>query len=185
MKKSLLALLVSVALVVPVIAATGNAAEKVNAETVGAFAVKLAAALGTQAGSEQAAVASLRSAGVDLKADLGARLTEAEAARILADLGMQVAAPTSPSNEVSSGKATQLAAAAGLSLSASSGIAISANDLPVQCLLEPNHGQCMGCCKPALGFDPDAPKAGQVSKFCAQFCKNLQEPPPSDEEPMP
>ncbi len=183
MKKSLLALLVGVALVIPVVAATGNAAEKVNAETVGAFAVKLAAALGTPAASEQGAVASLRSAGVNLKADLSTRLTEAEAARILSDLGVKVAAPSSPSNEVSSGKASQLAAAAGLSLSASLGVEFSANDLPVQCLLEDNHGQCMGCCKPALGFGEG--DTGKISKFCAQFCRNVQEPPPSDEEPMP
>ena len=181
MKKTLLALLVSVVLAVPVVAATGNG----NSETVGGFAVKLAAALGTPSDSEQAAAASLRSAGVSLKADLNARLTEAEAARILSDLGMNVAAPASPSNEVSSGKSTQLAAVAGLSLSASPGLETSHDELPVQCLLEKNHGQCVGCCKPALGFVDGEPRAGQIVKFCSQFCKNTQPPPPSDEEPQP
>jgi hypothetical protein len=188
MKKSLLALLVSVALAVPLVAATDNAAEKVNAETVGGFAVKLAAALGTPASNEQAAAASLRSAGVDLKANLSARLTEAEAARILSDLGMKVAAPTSPSNEVSSGKSTQLAAAAGLSLSASPGLELNGSELPVHCLLEKNVGQCVVCCKPELGYDPDLPRAGQITKFCTQFCKNTEPPcssPPCDEEPQP
>ena len=185
MKKSLLALLVSVALAVPVVAATGNAAEKVNAETVGGFAVKLAAALGTPASNEQAAAASLRSAGVNLKADLSARLTEAEAARILSDLGMKVAAPTNPSNEVSSGTSTQLAAAAGLSLSASPGLETNGDDLPMYCLLEKNVGQCVVCCKPALGYDPDLPAAGQITKFCTQFCKTYEPPSPSDEEPQP
>ncbi len=183
MKKGLLALLFIVVLIVPVIAVTGTASEKVNdAETVGAFAVKLAAALGTPASNQQAAVASLRSAGVDLKADLSARLTEAEAARILADLGMKVAAPSSPSNEVSSGVATQLAAAAGLSLTASPGIE-TGGELPMECLMEKNHGQCTVCCKDDLGDNSDAPI--QLARFCAEFCKSTAPPPPSDEEPQP
>jgi hypothetical protein len=184
MKKILLALVVSVALAVPVVAATGNAVE-VNSETVGGFAVKLAAALGTPASSEQVAAASLRSAGVSLKADLSARLTESEAARILSDLGMKVAAPSSPADEVSSGKSSQLAAAAGLSLSASPGIETAGADLPVHCLLERNIGQCVNCCKPELGFVEGADRAGQIVKFCTQFCKNTQPPPPSEEEPQP
>lgn len=184
MKKTLLALLVSVALAVPVVAATGNAVEKVNGETVGGFAVKLAAALGTPVASEQAAVASLRNVGLDLKADLNARLTEAEASRILSDLGMKVATPSNPSGEVSSSKSTQLAAAAGLSLSASPGLESVGADLPVQCLLEKNHGQCVNCCKPIVGWY-DGCSCGQLVKFCAQFCKSTEPPPPSDEEPQP
>jgi hypothetical protein len=188
MKKSLLALLVSVALAVPVVAATGNAAEKVNSETVGGFAVKLAAALGTPASSEQAAAASLRSAGVSLKADLSARLTEAEAARILSDLGMKVATPSSPADEISNGKSAQLAAAAGLTLSASPGIETTGGDLPVHCLLEKNLGQCVGCCKPELGFVEGDDRAGQIVKFCTTFCKSTEPPcpsPPCDPEPEP
>jgi len=184
MKKILLALLVSVALAVPVVAATGNAGDIANPETVGGFAVKLAAALGNPSGSEQAAAASLRSAGVSLQADLNARLTEAEAARILSDLGMKVAPPSSPANEISSGKSTQLAAAAGLSLSATPGIEVNGGTLPIQCLLEKNHGQCVNCCKPALGFLPNNGD-GKIASFCAHFCNATQPPPPSDEEPQP
>lgn len=181
MKKGLLALLLSVVLIVPIMAVSGSSTGKVEAETIGAFAVKLSAALGTPAGTEQAAAAALRSAGVTLNADLGARLTEAEAARILSDLGIKVAAPASPGNEVSSGQSSQLAAAVGLSLSTSPGIETGA-DLPVGCLLERNHGQCTNCCKDDLGADPDAPE--QLARFCSQFCKNTEPPPPSDEEPQ-
>jgi hypothetical protein len=187
MRKGLLALLFSVVMIVPVMAATGTAAEKVESETVGAFAVKLAAALGSPAGNELTAAASLRSAGVDLKANLSARLTEAEAARILSDLGMKVAPPSNPSGEVSSGKSTQLAAAAGLSLSASPGLEANGSDLPVYCLLEKNIGQCVVCCKPELGFVEGDPRAGQITKFCTQFCKNTEPPcssPPCDGEPQ-
>jgi hypothetical protein len=188
MKRGSLALLCSIVLMVPVMAASGSDSQGVSSETVGGFAVKLAAALGTPAGSEQVAAASLRSAGVSLQADLSARLTEAEAARILSDLGVKVAPPSSPADEVSNGKSAQLAAAAGLSLSASPGIDTTSDDLPVHCLLEKNQGQCVGCCKPELGFVEGDPQAGQITKFCVQFCKTSEPPcpsPPCDPEPQP
>ncbi len=182
MKKGLLAVLVSVALVAMAVAATGTSTQVANAETVGGFAVKLAAAMGTPVSSQEMAVATLRSAGVNFDTNVSARLTEGNAARILADLGVSVAAPSNPAGDISLGKASQIAASAGLSLSAGPGIT---TDFPLQCLLEKNHGQCVGCCKDALGFDPEAPKAGQVSRNCSRFCKSTQPPPPSDPEPEP
>ena len=186
MSKGLLALLCSIVLMVPVMAAaSGSAPESAAVETVGGFAVKLAAALGTPASSEQIAAASLRSAGVSLKVDLSARLTEAEAARILSDLGMKVAAPTNPAGEMSSGKSSQLAAAAGLSLSATPGIEQVGDDLPVHCLIDSNRGECVNCCKMALGFHEGDDQAGQITKRCGQFCKLIQPPVVSEEEPLP
>jgi hypothetical protein len=142
--------------------------------------VKLAAALGRSASDQTAAVASLRAAGVDLDQNLSARLSEGEAARILSDLGMKVVASSEPSGEISIGRATHLAALAGMS--SSPGIDLESNDLPFQCLLERNHGQCMGCCKTALNFGEE--ETGAISRLCAKFC-HLPPPSPSDPEPQP
>ena len=63
MKRTLLALLISVALIVPSLAASADGAK--NVETVGGFAVKLAAALGRSPATPEAAAASLKKAGVN------------------------------------------------------------------------------------------------------------------------
>jgi hypothetical protein len=48
-------------------------------------------------------------------------------------------------------------------------------DLPTQCLLEKNIGQCMTCCMEAV----DVP-----AYVCAHFCRNPPPPPPGA-EPQP
>jgi len=198
MKRTLLALLISVALVVPSLAASGDGAK--NVETVGGFAVKLAAALGRSPATPEAAAASLKKAGVNLTADLGAKLTQGTAARILADLGVQVVDPATPGQNITVGSSSQLA----LSLSRSSGLVSGdgkppgpgPGELPVACLVAQNKGECNDCCIADTGCgdireDPltGDPLPGDQPPFpcnhCSKFCNDFDPQPPSDEAPMP
>ena len=198
MKKTLLALLISVALVVPSLAASGDGAR--NVETVGGFAVKLSAALGRAPATPEAAAASLRRAGVNLTADLGAKLTHDTATRILADLGVKVANSATPGNEMTVALSSQLALTLGRSnaLVGTEGMAPApdATDLPTECLLEKNHGECQECCKlatlcgdiiddPNTGDPLPIPQPAFACNVCAKFCKTFEPPPPSDEAPLP
>ena len=180
MKKTLLALLISVALVVPSLAASGDG--KANVETVGGFAVKLSAALGRNPATPEAAAASLRRAGVDLKADLGAKLTQGTASRILGELGMKVVNPETPEANVTVGVSSQLA----LSLSRSNAL-VGTDDkppgpgpgeLPVQCLVAQDKGECNDCCIATTG-------CGDIREDPLTGDPLPGPQPPSDEAPMP
>jgi hypothetical protein len=160
------------------IAVAGSSA-KAAKTTVGDFAVQVATALGDATPDAQKAAATLRSRGVNLSANLGATLTEGEAARIMADLGVAVAAPSEPSTPVSTVKAAVLA---GMMTNAT-GARTQADGLPTQCLSSKNRGNCQDCCKAATGCG--APPAPFDCNTCSKFCKNNVPPVPSDPEPTP
>ena len=196
---------VAFVLAVSSLAASGDEARgkvETKVETVGGFAVKLAAVRGRAASTPEAAAASLRSAGVNvnLTADLGAKLTHDTATRILADLGVKVANPAAPENEITVALSRQLA----LSLSRSNILVGTAGmppapdptDLPMDCLVAVNFGTCQECCKVATSCgnireDPDTgdPLPGSQPPFpcnhCAKFCKSFQPPDISPEAPQP
>lgn len=180
MKKSILAIAVAALIVAPVFAAPADSA-KSSAVSMGDFAVRLAASLGTKPVDAKAAVETLKVRGARIReANLGAPVTEGEAARILSDLGVAVTTAT-PGKSLSAGKADQLLSAASLGLAAST---VAAVELPAHCLLERNRGQCDTCCTTFLGCDSDpTPCSGGA---CAHFC-NAVSPPgqASPSEPQP
>src|SRR5262245_45475221 len=136
-------------------AAIAGTSAKAAKTTVGDFAVQVATALGDATPDAQKAAAALRSRGVKLSADLGATLTEGEAARIMADLGVSVAAPAEPSTPVSSVKAAVLA---GMMMTNATAARTVNDGLPAGCLTSRNRGQCVECCKAAtLCGAPPAP----------------------------
>ena len=53
--------------------------------------------------------------------------------------------------------------------------ATAQDDPPSECLLLPNHGACVNCCKASTGLP---------GKFCSKFCSAHVPPPPSG-EPQP
>jgi len=174
MRKSLLVLTVSSALTVAAFAVASNTQK--STVTVGDFAVRVTKAIGQPVSTPSAAVQSLKSLGVKIN-DANARLTEGTAAQILADLGLRVST-ANPGSAVSSGRADQLAAVAGLASSASS---ISpATDLPTQCLDNFNRGLCVDCCKTALGC-LNLQAQCEFSTPCAKMCKQV--PPPGQASP--
>jgi hypothetical protein len=160
------------------VAVAGTSA-KAAKTTVGDFAVQVSTALGDATPDAQKAAAALRSRGVNLSANLGATLTEGEAARILADLGVSVAAPADPSTPVSTVKAAVLA---GMMTNAT-GVRRQADSLPTQCLSSVDRGTCVDCCKAATACGP--PPAAFDCNVCAKFCHNNVRPIPSDPEPTP
>ena len=160
------------------VAVAGTSA-KAAKTTVGDFAVQVATALGDATPDAQKAASALRARGVNLSANLGATLTEGEAARIMADLGVSVAAPADPSTPVSTVKAAVLA---GMMTNATSARTV-ADPLPTQCLSSKNRGNCQDCCKAATLCGP--PPAAFDCNTCAKFCKNNVPPQPSDPEPTP
>ena len=168
MRKSYLVLAACTALTVTAFAASGSVQK--SKVTVGQFAVKVSKALGNPAADERAAVDSLKALGVTV-GDASASLTEGVAARMLADLGVQVSTK-SPDSAVTSGKADQLVAVVGLAGSTIS--TLPAADLPTACLNNKNRGGCVDCCKAALGGD-------EFSTTCAKFCKAVL--PPGQESP--
>lgn len=168
MRKSYLVLAACTALTVTVFAASGSVQK--SKVTVGEFAVKVTKALGKPAADERAAVDSLKSLGVSV-GDVSASLTEGAAAKMLADLGVQVSTKN-PGNAVTSGKADQLAAIVGQAGSTIS--VLPATDLPTACLNNKNRGICVDCCKAALGGEA-------FSTECAKFCKAVL--PPGQESP--
>lgn len=181
-KKPLLVLALCAGLTVAAFAAPGAPANTGKA-TVGDFAVKVAVALGYTAPDSKAAVEALKARGVNMGADLSAVLTEGEAARILADLGMAVAAPANPATTVSTAKAGFLA---GTVASAATDSFVPELDLPTYCLSSQNRGNCVNCCKDAVGPLPDnGGGTRSAGKECSKFCKANVPPPPSPEEPAP
>ena len=169
-----------------------------NVETVGGFAVKLSAALGRSPATPEAAAASLRRVGVNLTADLGAKLTQGTAARILADLGVKVVNPATPEENVTVGLSSQLA----ISLSISNGLVGSdkkppgpTDPLPAHCLNATEKGICNDCCIDETGCGDiredinGEPLPGPQPPFpcnhCSKFCNSFEPQPPSDEAPMP
>jgi len=179
--KALVVLALSLGLVAAAYAAPAAAPAKTGKTTVGDFAVRVAAAFGTEEPNASKAVEALRSRGVDLSVDLGAPLTEGTVARIMSDLGMKVAAPANPNAPVSDAKAGYLAGVIGTQAVAS-GISIETG-LPNNCLSSRNRGQCVECCKAATLCGP--PPAAFDCNMCSKFCKNNVPPTPSDEEPAP
>jgi hypothetical protein len=94
-KKPFMALALCACLTVAVFAAPAAPAKK-SPVTVGDFAVKVAASLGYEVPNATAAMNSLRGRGLAIGTDAGAMLSEGEAARIAADLGVSIVAPSNP-----------------------------------------------------------------------------------------
>ena len=82
-KRGILVLAVCAALTL-----TSFAASRQEGPTVGTFVQKLSVALGHPATSPEVAARELRKLGVNLNADLSARITEGRAAEILRDLSI-------------------------------------------------------------------------------------------------
>jgi hypothetical protein len=165
-------------MVVGVYAAPSTPA-KAKGVTVGDFAVKVAAVLQYDTSTPQEAASALAHRGINLSADLSSTMTQGEAARVLADLGIDAVAPKNSSDPVSAQQAGTLA---GL-ISTMSTSSTIATDLPTQCLSSKNRGVCNDCCTAATGCgNPPAPFTCNV---CAKFCKNNVPPPPSPGEPTP
>jgi len=148
------------------------------ASTVGDFAVKVAIAMGYEAPSATDAAATLRSRGVDLNADLGARLTEGDAAAVLERLGVPVVSPGDPGRLVSASKATALAGFASAAVNHSGGNGTDDLDLGpfLACLHSDNYAACVNCCQ---GIIPDGP--GRL--ICPLVCKLNKPPNPSASVP--
>jgi hypothetical protein len=145
--------------------------------------VKVATALGYATPDSKAAAEALKGRGVNLVADMSATLTEGEAARIMADLGMSVTAPTNPGATVSISKAGFLAGTIGSANLESINPEV---DLPSECLSSINRGNCVNCCKAAVGQLLNGQgNLRDAGKECSKFCKANVPPPPSPEEPAP
>lgn len=172
-KKLLLVLALSAGVAVAAFAAPGAPAAPAKA-TVGEFAVKVAGALGLEATDAKAAATALKGRGVTFAADLSATLTEGEAARIMADLGVAVVAPANPAAPLSAARAGSLVASIPTSASIEG---ISPQDEgPTQCLSSVDRGTCVNCCKTATGL---------TGKYCGHYCHANVAPPPSPGEPTP
>lgn len=172
MRKYVLILAVTAALIAAAFAATGSAPK--STITVGDFAVKVSRALGKPAPDQRAAVESLKSLGVKL-GDTNASLTEGMAVQVLADLGVRVST-ANPSSTLTPGKADQLAVVVALDSSAAS--TLPADGLPTQCLVGSKQ-QCKTCCWAATGCNVD------MCPECTKFCKVLPPGHPSPDDPLP
>jgi hypothetical protein len=198
MRKSFLPLMVSAMLTMGVCAAAATAGKVPDGETVGGFALKVAAAYGADAKDQTAAVTALKALGVYFEQDVSARLTEKQAVRILADLGLAVVPPASPDKPVSVAMANLLATRVGLTCA--KGSTPPPNGMPTQCLSSKNRGACVECCKEATrcgthgddhhgddhhGKDHghDDHGGGFDCEVCAHFCKANVPPPPSPGKP--
>ena len=182
-KKPLLVLALCAGLTVAAYAAPATSVNAGKA-TVGEFAVKVATALGYSTPDSKTAAEALKGRGVNLVADMSAPLTEGEAARIMADLGMSVTAPVNPGATVSTSKAGFLAGTVGAMTLESISPEV---DLPQECLTSVDRGTCVNCCKAAVGQLPNASGNGlrDAGKECSKFCEANVRPQPSPEEPTP
>jgi hypothetical protein len=181
-KKTLLVLALCAGLTVVAYAVPGTSA-KAGKATVGEFAVKVATALGYTTPDSKAAAEALKGRGVNLVADMSATLTEGEAARIMAELGMTVAAPPNPGATVSTAKVGFLAGIVG---SASLESIASDIDLPEECLTSVDRGACVNCCKAIVGQLPNPSGQGtrDAGKECGRFCRdNVSTPSPVEPAP--
>ena len=195
MRKSLLVSMLCAAVSAAAFAAGTPQTGAGTAETVGGFALKVAAAYGADARDQSAAAAALQALGVSLGPDLGARLTEGQAAGILADLGLKVAPPAAPGNTVSVGMADRLATRVGLTCAKGSNP--PPGGMPTQCLHSKNRPACEECCAQAThcgsqdhgggkGDDHghgDDHHGGFGCDVCKDFCKANVPPPPSPGKP--
>ena len=177
MRKSFLAAAVATAVTVAVFAASSGTRGPI---TVGQFAVKVSRAMGNASADQRAAVSSLKKLGVNLGSDLGATLTEGQAARIMSDLGLRVVT-AHPDSAMSSAKADQLAGMAG-SVSIASVVPADVT-VPPACLQQRNRGQCDTCCTNfliSINIDPN------TTPVCAKACKIVLPPgKQSPSEPQP
>ena len=144
--------------------------------TVADFAVMLSSASGGVKSLDAGkAVEALAKAGVPL-GDPSAVLTDAKLVEILGHYGVRAKA-SNPASAVSQGKAEAAillidpANAGKGQTAARAGTGAQSLD---DCLVQPNHGQCVGCCK-----DLGGTSALQCTRFCMQINK------PSESEPLP
>jgi hypothetical protein len=182
-KKPLLVLALCAGVALAAYAAPGTSTAAGKA-TVGEFAVKVAVALGYTPVDSKAASVALKGRGVNLPADMSATLTEGDAARIMADLGMAVTKPTKPGAPVSTAKAGFLAGM--IETTALDGPTIESVELPQECLHSVDRGTCVNCCKNIVGQLPDEGQGTRdAGKECGRFCQDNVATPPSPEEPTP
>jgi hypothetical protein len=153
--------------------------------TAGGFVTRLAQVLGQDARDAQSASKALERYGMLPLQDVSSPLTDGLVARIAADLGVAIQTPANPQSTVSSARGAALASLIGMSvLSKNTGLADV--EPPTECLRSENRGQCMDCCKEAVGPLPDgAGGTREPGRECAEFCKSNTEPPQSDPEPQP
>jgi len=175
MRKPFVALAVSAVLTVAVFAAAGSSSVKSSSVTVGDFAAQVAVALGYEVPNQKAAVDALRNRGVNLTVDLNTQLTDGQVARMMSDLGIQVAAPANPASPVTQARASVFASTIGTTESLAS-TATENVEPPTQCLSSADRGTCVNCCKAATGL---------TGKYCGRYCHANVPPPPSPEEPTP
>jgi hypothetical protein len=173
MRSSKWALVLALVVAVPLTAYAGVSKAKDQSVTAGDFAVLLAAATGKGRDlSAEAAVESLRKAGVPI-GDVKAVLNEKDLAAILDHYGVRTVTKD-PGRVVSVGRAESALLAAGTQLASSATAAPGPDQSALDiCLVEPNHGQCVNCCK-GLGGKPTD---------CAKFCFAINKTSPS--EPLP
>jgi hypothetical protein len=176
MRKPFVALAVSAVLTVAVFAAAGSSSVKSSSVTVGDFAAQVAVALGYEVPNQKAAVDALRNRGVNLTVDLNTQLTDGQVARMMSDLGIQVAAPTNPASPVSQASASIFASTIGSTDSLAAPSTESTVPPPTQCLSSADRGTCVNCCKDSTGL---------TGKYCGHFCHANVPPPPSPTEPTP
>jgi len=143
--------------------------------TVGDFAVMLAATTGKGPALEvKSATDALVKAGVPL-GNPRATLSEEKLVEILGFYGVRVKSST-PQQAVTRSKAESALGLVGGALN--TGISTMGSGSPSpsgpldDCLAQPNHGQCEGCCK----------NLGGEANTCAKFCFQIRT---SDGEPLP
>ncbi len=179
-KRTIMVLALAASLMVVGVYAAPSTPAKAKGVTVGDFAVKVAAALQYDASTPQVAAGALERRGINLAADLSAPMTQGEAARVLADLGIGAIAPKNSSDPVTAQQAGTLA---GLISTMSVSSTADGPALPDQCLHSVDRGTCVECCKVQTQCGP--PPAAFDCNRCAKFCHNNVPPPPSPGEPTP
>ena len=181
MKRAISILTSALIATVMVSAAVGSPVAK--AGKVGEFVVQLAAAMGQDAKSVSSASRSLERMGVRLSVDAETPLTEGLVARIATDLGIGMVPPANPNAPVTAPRASTLASLMGTSVVERPSDAPI--DPPTQCLQSENRGQCVECCKAAVGQIPnDQGNLRDAGRECSEFCMNNIPRPPSDSEPQ-
>jgi hypothetical protein len=172
----IVAMALAAALPLAAFAAGDASTGKKGTVTVADFAVMLASASGGVKNLDAGkAVDALAKSGVPL-GDPSAVLTDARLVEILGHYGVRARA-SNPAAAVSLGKAEAAVllidpANAGKGQTAArAGTGVQSLD---DFLMQPNHGQCVGCCK-----DLGTTSANQCARFCMQINK------PSESEPLP
>lgn len=179
-KRTFMVLALAASLMVVGVYAAPSTPAKAKGVTVGDFAIKVAAVLQYDASTAQAAASALEHRGITLASDLSTPMTQGEAARVLADFGINTVAPKNSSDPVTAQQAGTLA---GLISTMSVSSTADGPPLPDQCLHSVDRGTCVDCCKAATSCGP--PPAAFDCNKCAKFCHNNVPPPPSPGEPTP